>query len=159
MRISDTKKRVGSVGVTAILLVGIGASFAYWTSGGVSTGEAQTGTTEDVVAVQTSTVEAMGPDVTPAALSGTFTNRGETTVRVAQLDATVSDVAKAADAAAGTCDPTDYALVGFPLTMNLDVAEGAAQGSWSGGAIQFKNKTVNQDACKNATVTITYTVS
>ena len=33
------------------------------------------------------------------------------------------------------------------------------KGYWAGLTLQFNNKTTNQDACKNSTVTITYTAA
>ena len=42
----------------------------------------------------------------------------------------------------------------------LEIPAGNAKGYWAGLTLQFNNKaTVNQDACKNSTVTITYTAA
>lgn len=159
MRSSDTKKRVGSVGVTAILLVGVGVSYAFWTQGGAGVGSADTATTEAITVVQTSTVQGLGPGVAPAQLAGTFTNPGDTEVRVTTLDATLGKVTKGGAPVVG-CDATDYQLAGFPVTVTQDLATGTGVGSWTGGTIEFENKTdKNQDACKGASVEITYTVS
>jgi len=44
------------------------------------------------------------------------------------------------------------------MPVGAQVPAGSAQGAWTGATIAFNNKTsVNQDACKNATVNFSYT--
>ena len=46
------------------------------------------------------------------------------------------------------------------MTVNAEVPAGDGEGSWTGATIKFNNKAgVNQNACKGATVNLTYTVS
>jgi hypothetical protein len=55
------------------------------------------------------------------------------------------------------CTASDY-TIGGSAPVGAQVPAGTDVASWSGLTIAFNNKaTTNQDACKGATVTITYT--
>jgi hypothetical protein len=152
-----TKKVV--VMTTGLVLVG-GAAFAYWTAGGSGSGSAATGTNAAITAVQTSTVSAMAPGDAAQALSGNFNNGNSGPVYVATVTASIASVTKGVSAPAGTCDASDYTLANAVATVNAEVAAGNSQGAWSGASIKFNNKAlVNQDACKNAVVTLAYAIS
>ncbi len=156
---SRTPRRRRSVAaVTALLLFGGGAAYAYWTVGGSGTGTATTGTTADITVVQTSTVSEMAPGDSPQTLSGTFDNPNGGDVYVGTVTASIDSVTKAAGAVAGTCDATDYTLANAVMTVNDEVPAGNGVGAWTGATIQFNDKATNQDACKGAQVNLAYTV-
>lgn len=137
------------IGVVVFLL-GVGVAFAYWTNSGTGTGDADTGTNVAIVVNQTSTVTGMAPGVAAQALSGNFDNDNAGPVYVAGVTASVSSTDKTG------CTAADYTIAGT-ATVATQVAAGDGVGSWSGLTIQFNNKPgVNQDACKNAVVTIAY---
>lgn len=145
--------------VTAgLLLVGGGVAFAYWTVGGSGTGTAATGTTSNILPVQTSVVSDMRPGDTAQALSGNFTNGDDGPVYVGTVTASISSVTIAAGAAAGTCDASDYTLAGTVMPVNAEVPVGFRQGAWTGATVQFNDKASNQDACKGAIVNFAYTI-
>lgn len=155
-----TKKSVAVITGTAVVLAGAGVAFAYWTAGGSGTGTAATGTNVALVAVQTSTVEDMAPGVPAQSLNGNFNNSNDGPVYVSTVTASIDSVVKAAGAPAGTCDATDYTLTGAAMTVNAQVPAGNSQGTWTGATIAFNNKaSVNQDACKLATVNLAYAIS
>lgn len=157
-RITLNKKKVAAA--SALMLGSSGIAAAYWTAGGSGTGTGTTGTTVAITVVQTSTVSNMGPGVAPQTLSGNFNNSNSGPVYVGTVTASIGSVIKAAGAPAGTCDATDYALANAAMTVNAEVPAGTAQGSWSGATIKFNNKSgVNQDACKGATVNLSYATS
>jgi hypothetical protein len=136
-----------------VALASAGVAFAYWTNSGTGTGTATTGTSSAITVNQTSTVINMGPGVAPQALSGNFNNTNSGPVYVAAVTARVTGTNKTG------CDDTDYTIAGT-ATVNAEVPAGTGVGSWSGLTIAFNNKTgVNQDACKNAVVTIAYASS
>jgi len=136
-----------------VLLVGAGAAFAYWTNAGSGAGNAETGTNVAIVVNQTSTVAGMAPGVAAQPLSGNFDNANSGPVYVAAVTATVTGTDKTG------CGATDY-TIGGTATVATQVPAGTGVGSWSGLTIQFNNKTgVNQDACKNAIVSIAYASS
>lgn len=146
-----TKKKVVAVAATAVLAVSAGAAYAYWTNSGSGTGDASTGNNTAITVNQTSVVSALAPGLAAQPLSGNFTNPNSSPVYVASVTATVASTDKVG------CDASDYTVV-QPTAVNAQVASGTGVGSWSGGSIQFNNKAnANQDACKGATVTISYT--
>ena len=155
-----TKKSMAIVLSAAIVLAGGGAAYAYWTAGGSGIGSAATaaGSTA-VTAVQTSTVTGMKPGDTAQTLAGNFTNTNGGPVYVTSVTAALGTVTKAGGAPAGTCDATDYTLASSTMTVGAEVPNGTAQGAWTGATVKFNNKVTNQDACKGATVAITYTVA
>jgi hypothetical protein len=151
MRKVSRKKKV-AVATMAMLGIG-GAAFAYWTTTGSGTGDASTGTTVAVTVHQTSTVTGLRPGGTAQALSGNFDNPNSGPVYVASVTATVTGTDKVG------CDATDYTVAGT-APVNAQVAAGNGVGSWSGLTIAFNNKpATNQDACKSATVSISYTTN
>lgn len=161
----DTTKRrrrkvIAIVAVTAALVAAGGGAFAYWsaTGAGTSTGTTGAGTTA-VTVNQTTAVTDLRPGGAAQTLSGTFTNTNTGPVYVTTVTAAISGVAKATGAPTGTCDATDYTLANAAMTVAADVPAGAAKGAWTGATIVFNNKATNQDACKGATVNLSYTAN
>jgi hypothetical protein len=145
--------------VAFFTMVGVGVAYAWWTGTGTGAGTAETGTAAVVTVNQTSTVSNLRPGGPAQTLSGTFTNASGGNVYVATVTAAIDSVTKAGGAPAGTCDATDYTLASAVATVDADLAEGNAVGSWTGPTIRFNNKATNQDACKGATVNLSYTVN
>ena len=156
--IRGTKRAKIAVGTATVVLVGGGVAFAYWTAGGSGTGTASTDDVAGLTAVQTSTITGMRPGDSAQLLAGNFDNPNSGPIYVTSVTASISAVTKA-DGVSGTCDSTDYVLANPTMAVNDNVPAGNAQGSWSGATIKFNNKAdINQDACKGATVTISYTI-
>jgi hypothetical protein len=151
-------RRGGVVGVIVAIAVA-GAAIAYWTAGGSGSGTATASTNANLTVNQTSTLSAMYPGDSAQTLSGDFDNPNPGPTYVATVTASIASVTKAGGAPAGTCDATDFTLANAAMTVNAEVPAGNAKGSWSGATIKFNNKASNQDACKNATVTLAYTIS
>ena len=147
-------KKTKIVIVTAALVIGASATaYAYWTNSGAGTGTGTTGTNAAVTALQSSTVTAMYPGGPAQPLSGTFTNPNSGPVTVGAVSATVT-----ATSVTG-CDKTWYAITGTDTTAPHVLPAGAG-GTWSGLSVALTNNlTVNQDLCKTASITITYTVA
>jgi hypothetical protein len=152
-----SKKPLAIVALVVTLMAGGGAAFAYWTNTGTGTGTGTTGTNAPVTVVQTSTISNLRPGGAAQTLSGNFTNPNDSPTYVANVIATIGSVAKATGAATGTCDASDYTITGGTMAVGAQVASGVAQGAWSGATVAFNNKATNQDACKGATVTFSYT--
>lgn len=141
------------VATVAVLLMGAGAAFAYWTIGGDGTGAADTGTNAAIVVNQTSTVTGLAPGLPAQPLSGNFDNPNAGPVFVAAVTVVVTGTDQVG------CDATDYTIAGT-APVEAQVPAGNAVGAWSGLTIQFNNKAgTNQNACMNATVHIAYTSS
>jgi flagellar basal body-associated protein FliL len=171
------KMRTRSVAILAgigVAVVGGGIAFAYFTNVGAGTGSAGTGSNNPVVVVQTSTLTPMGPGIAAQPLSGNFNNPNTGPVFIASVTATVASVTTAQPSPAPSpavpdCNVNDFLITGTTQGANawtatsttglgVQIPVGTAQGAWSGLTLQFNNKaSQNQDACKNSTVTLTYT--
>jgi hypothetical protein len=158
-----TKRILTGAVITAVLLGGGGIAYAYWTAGGTGSGTGATGTVAGSITVnQTSSISNLRPGGTAQALSGNFDNSDTSPVYVSSVAVTISSVTGGAVAPGDIngCDAGDYTIAGSPMTVNAQVPAGAAQGSWSGATIVFKNEAAeNQDACQGATVHLSYTAS
>lgn len=155
----NKKQLVAIIAVSALMLGGAGVAFAYWTTTGAGSGEATTGTDIPITAVQTSSITDLRPGGTAQTLSGNFTNTNTGPVYVTNVVVTIESVTKDAGAAAGTCDATDYVIVGGTMAVGAEVPVGTAQGAWTGATLAFVDKATNQDQCKLATVNLTYAVN
>ena len=142
-----TRKTAIVLGTVLLVSVG-GAAYAYWTSTGSGTGTAQSGNTLAVVVNQTTTVTGLAPGLPAQSLAGNFTNPNAGPVYVTTVTATVTGTDKTG------CGPTDYLIAGA-AGVGAQVPSGTG-GAWTGLTIQFNNKGTNQDACKDALVTIAY---
>ncbi len=136
------------VAVGAIVAV---AGYAYFTQGGSGAGTASVGTTSDIVVNQTSTVSGLYPGGPAQPLSGNFDNANASPVHVSTLTATVTGTS-----AGAACAANNFLVAGSPAVVNATVPSGNGVGSWSGITVRMLETGVNQDACKNATVDISY---
>jgi Tfp pilus assembly major pilin PilA len=146
------RKLMVVVAVIAVLAIG-GAAYAFWTNTGSGTGTATTGSNNPITVNQTSTITGLAPGAPAQTLSGTFDNGNNSNVHITAVTATVTGTNTPG------CDASDY-TIGGSAPVNADIPPGTGVGTWSGLTIQFNNKpTVNQDACKNAVVSIQYSAS
>jgi hypothetical protein len=156
------KKSVAAFVGATIAIAGAGAAYAYWTAGGSGTGTASTGTSQGLVAHQTSVVSDMGPGDSPQELSGNFDNPNAGPSHVSTVTASIGSITQAEDAV-GPCTADDYQLVNAVMDVNAEIPAGDAQGAWGVAedvaTIQFSNSEANQDGCKGATVHLEYAIS
>ena len=154
------RKQLGAVLAIVALAAVSTAAYAYWTAGGSGTGSAAAGSTVGLVPNQTTTLNPMYPGDSPQVISGNFDNSNSGPVQVATVTASITSVTKALGAPAGTCDATDFTLANPVMTVNALVPSGTGVGAFTGATIQFNNKpAVNQDACQDASVTLSYAVA
>jgi hypothetical protein len=149
------KAFVASATVCAVL-VAVGA-YAYWTNGGSGSGSAATGTNAAITVTQTTVPAGLYPGGAASSLAGKFNNTNDGPVHVNEVSATIGAITGPNITVGTPCTADDYALDGFPVTVNADIAAGTAVGAWTGGTIAMVETGVNQDGCKGATVTISYT--
>jgi hypothetical protein len=144
-----SRKFVVVAAVVGFVAVGGGVAFAYWTVGGTGVGSGVAGTNSAITVVQTSTVTAIN-------------NSNASSVHVTTVAVSVASVTTA-PLPEGTpvvgCTGADYTITGSPMTLNVDVPTGNAQGAWSGATIAFNSTAANQDACKGVTVNLAYVAS
>lgn len=141
-----------------MVIAGAGSAYAYWTAGGSGTGTAGTGTSTDVTINQTSVITDLGPDGAPQTLSGDFDNPSDGSIFVTAVTATGYSIDAAHVTAGCTVAQGNYTL-GGTANVSANVPTGANQGAWTGLTVVMNNLSVNQDACKGATLTITYASS
>lgn len=153
---TSRKTRTVLIALT-LVLVGAGVAFAFWTSGGSGSGSGTTAAgTDPLVVNQTSVVTSMGPGVAAQGLSGDFDNPNTVATFVTSVTASISAVS----GGDGACSAADYTLSGAVMDVSAQIPAGAGVGSWSGATIAFNNDpAVNQDGCKNATVSLAYVAS
>jgi len=157
---ASRKRKVGTVVAIVALAAVSTAAYAYWTAGGSGTGSAAAGSTVGLVPNQTTTLSPMYPGDSPQVISGNFDNSNSGPVRVETVTASIASVTKAVGAPAGTCDATDFTLASPVMTVGGMVPSGTGVSAFTGATIQFNNKpAVNQDACQDATVTLSYAVA
>ncbi|MEO7352236.1 MAG: hypothetical protein ABIW17_10085 [Marmoricola sp.] len=152
-----TRKSLSMFVAVLVVLTGAGAAFAYWTNSGSGTGTAGTGTNVAVTVNQTTVVTGLYPGGSAVTLSGNFNNPNAGPTYVTAVTAT-GYVVDATHVTAGCATTGNYTLGGTaPVAAN--VPAGSNQGAWTGLTITMNNLGTNQDACKGATVTITYASS
>jgi hypothetical protein len=135
----------------AIAVASVGVAYAYWTTSGSGTGTAATGTSSAITANQVGTISGLAPGSGSQPLAGNFDNTNAGAVYVHSVTAAVSGTSNPG------CSAADF-TVAQPALVDANVASGSAQGSWSGGSIAFNDDPArNQDACKSATVFLSYT--
>ena len=140
------------------LLVLAGVALGYWTQGGSGASSASAGTTAPIVVNQTTSVTGLYPGGSAVALAGTFTNSNPGSVNISSLSAAVHPFAShVVDATKPDCTQADFAI-GGSSGANV-VPAGTNVGSWSGLTVRLVENGLNQDNCKNVTITIDYTAT
>jgi hypothetical protein len=130
--------------IAALALLGALDAYAYWTTGGSGSGKATVGTTTDNLTIASPLVAGVTPgSSTPVTV--TLTNPNSYSVHVD----TVSTVITTSDPG---CLPADFT---FPAkVMNTTIAPiGAAFFTQD---LVFADTATNQDLCKGAAITLTY---
>ena len=145
----------------ALTLAVAGIAYAFWTGGGSGTGSGTAASgVSGLTANQTATLTAMYPGDSAQTITGNFDNPNSGPVYVNSVSVSIASVTKAGGAPTGTCDATDFTLANTTMNVGAEVSSGNGVGSFSGATIKFNNKpTTNQDACKGATVSLSYTIA
>ncbi|XAS66628.1 hypothetical protein V3C33_14175 [Micrococcaceae bacterium Sec5.7] len=148
-QITGRKKRI-IITTAAMLALGGGAAFAYWSATGAATGAAGTGTS---VPFTVTTAGATGDPLTPGGPTQTvgFTvkNPGSGSQNLSSVVVTVANSDGTQWTAAAGCSAADY-TVGTPVVTTGQIAAGAdVPGTVT---ITMKNLATNQDGCKGQSV-------
>ncbi|MEO5319297.1 hypothetical protein PV761_12020 [Arthrobacter sp. CC3] len=147
-KVAGRKKRI-IITTAAMVAIGGGAAFAYWSAVGVGTGAATAGNT---VAFKVLSSPATGDALSPGGPIQTvaFTVKNENTGSQ-NLASVTAKVAKAdgTEWASGTCSATDFTVTSPSITTGQLAAGATASGTVT---IQMVNKAANQDDCQGVTV-------
>ena len=143
--------------VVAIVAVG-GLAFAYWTQAGSGSGMSTAGTTSAITVNQAGSPTGLYPGGPAAPLAGTFTNLNPGSVSLVSVTAAVHVfTSHLVDAAKPDCTQADFAVGG--TSGALVIPSGTLVGSWSGLTVRMLDNGLNQDNCKNVSITIDYTAN
>jgi LPXTG-motif cell wall-anchored protein len=107
---------------------------------------------------QTSTMEDLAPGTAPAPITGLVRNNSTESTRIAAVLVEITSVTVDPGAPAGSCSADDYILVDALMPVGTTLS-GSGSTAFGGASIGFNNKTINQDACKYATVHLLYTAN
>jgi hypothetical protein len=156
MNVNFRKPLVATAIVGGILALSGTAAFAYWTATGTGSGTATTAAASlDLTVTQTAFAgSSLVPGGTPQSVSGTIGNTNTFAVPVSSLAATVAvDSAHAASGClASWYSVTNLSAATTPVPANGNVA-------FSGKIQLVDQTTTNQDACKGATITLSYSAN
>jgi hypothetical protein len=154
------RRRRGAAAVALLALVSLllitGSSGASSARAATTCASGQPAVT--VTVAQVSPLVGLAPGVAPSTITGTVTSLSSQPVYVTAVTVVISAVTKASSAAGGPCDSSDYLLTGNRIEVNQLLAPHGRL-DFSGAHIAFNDKSIAQDACKGATVTLTYTTS
>jgi hypothetical protein len=160
------KRKFLPVAIALVAVIAVsGVAYAYWTAGGTGGGSANAAAgVSDVTVHQTTVLTYMYPGDSEQTISGNFANPNAAAVFVHSVTASIASVsgtcAKDNFLIGGTANGTQTVLVDATVNHTDSVPVQLYTGSWTGIHIQFNNKpSANQDECKSATVTLTFTAS
>lgn len=150
----NTSKKTFAIltSATAAVLVGGGVAVAYWTTTGTGTGTATAGTTTAFAVTQTNSPTGLYPGGPAASLSLSVNNPGTTAARFTVISGTPTSTDKPG------CAAGDFA-VSIGAIAPTTLAPGGTQAFPAVGTVALTETGSNQDACKDAVVTITYSLS
>jgi hypothetical protein len=156
------KKKIAAGAAIVALGIGAGsAAFAFWSSTGSGTGAASTTVGSSDLSYSQNTLDAMYPGDASQVLTVTVTNdqpsggQNEHVGGVAAYITTDKALCTGADfLLGGVTAPSTLATAASLTFTATDLAPGDTADATS--TVQFKNTTSNQDACKNAAVTLHY---
>ena len=155
MEFIKTKRGALLIASTATaLLVGGGVAFAYWTTTGTGSGEVATGTNANITIAQTNTVDGLYPGGPAKAIN----------IKINNPDANAEKVGTVVVAVSGTnkqgCTASDFEVTNGTINALVSNGDNYYAGTETGASIMMLQDTFNnQDACKNATVNLSFTVS
>ena len=153
-----SRRNVAVLVTAAALAAGSGVAYAYWTTSGTGTGTVSAAAAaQPVTAIQTTTITTIGPGVAAQTLAGTFNNPNTGPVYIASVTAAITGVEQGPYT--GTCNAADFILTTPVMTVGHEIAAGNGVNGWTGAKISFNDTAANQDACKAARVTLTYTIA
>lgn len=138
------KKKI-IIATAAVLAIGAGTAFAYWSTTGSGTGSGTTAASNGTIVLHATFADGITPGgSTP--VSFTADNAGTSSLRVGTVTTVVT--------ASGTCDAAWFSVA--PVAQNQTIAAGASGVALANqGSLVFADSADNQDACKNATITLT----
>ena len=154
-KVAGRKKRI--IGTTvALVAIGGGAAFAYWSA----TGTHDTDTTAGTATNYTVTSTISGPDLTPGGPTQTVTftvkNPGSGVQKVSKVDVSVANTDGSDWISAKGCTTADFAITGYTFTPKELAKDATATGTVT---LQMINRDADQNGCKGESVPLHFAAS
>ena len=154
-KVAGRKKRI--IGTTvALVAIGGGAAFAYWTA----TGTHDTSTAAGTATNFTVTSTIAGPDLSPGGPTQTVTftvkNPGTGVQKVSRVDVTVANSDGSDWTSDNGCKTADFAITDYSFTAKELAKNETATGTVT---LQMINRDADQDGCKGAAVPLHFAAS
>lgn len=145
------KRALVAAVVAGLALIAAIAGYAYWTTTGSGTGSAAAGTTT-AVTLHASFTDGIYPGGTRSvSFTADSTNPGSVRVGTVHLASVTFDAGHSG------CSAADFTMP--DVVENADVPNGSGTALPNNGTLTFADTASNQDACKNATITLNLTSS
>lgn len=148
-------KITAAIGGAALTVATAGVAFAYWTTTGSGSGSASAAASNGTLTLSSATVSGITPGTNyPVAIKAA--NAGSTDLRVGNVSTVISSSDTACQALITSGDSgLSFADVDTSAT---NVAAGATNVTIGTGSLNWANSaSVNQDDCKSAPLTLTFT--
>jgi hypothetical protein len=154
MKFNYRKPAVAAAIVGGVLAVSGTAAFAYWTATGTGSGNAATANDSQPLSISQSTVTGALVPGASLPISGTVSNPNPFNVPFALTAAATVDSTSAGKG----CLASWYtvSLPSAPTSVGAASGQTSATVNFSGSVAMTNVADTNQDACKGATVTVTY---
>lgn len=147
--LARTSRKTRIAATTAVLVLGGGAAFAFWSATGAGDGAASTGTsTPFTITTGTATGAPLTPGGPTQTVPFTVTNPGTGSQNLAAVNVTVAGPGGTDWNAVG-CSALDYTVGTAAFTPGQIAAGASISGTVT---ITMNNLATNQDACKDLTV-------
>lgn len=148
LKITRIKKVLIASGTAFVVLTGGGVAFAYWTTSGSGSGTATVATNSQTLVLHATTTGALSPGSSvPVAFSAD--NASSTSLQVG----TVHLVSVTADTAHADCTVTDFSMADVPENQMIP-AHSTGVALAAQGTLVYADTSVDQSACKGATLTL-----
>jgi hypothetical protein len=152
-------RRRGSTTTVALLILLTGTALSLTAAPPAQALSPSCPPTENSLTItQTSVMDSLAAGIGPVAITGTVENNGADSTDIVAIEVRITGVTLAQGSVPGTCDVSDYFLAHPRMPVGQTLGPGGFA-TFAGASIGFSNKSVNQDACKGATVQLLYTAN
>ena len=154
-KVAGRKKRI--IGTTvALVAIGGGAAFAYWTATGTGSDSTEAGDSANFTITSTVTGEALSPGGPKQLVTFTVTNPGTGVQTLNKVDVRVAEADGTEWTEQPGCSAEDFAIGTSTLQPTSLAANGTATGTVT---LQMINRNADQDGCKGASVPLYFSAS
>ena len=137
-----------------------GTAFAFWSTSGSGSATGASGTTTAVTVTQSGTTPSgLAPGAPAQPVDFTINNPKTSPQYIASVTVAITGVTKISDGTTATgCADSNFALV-QPTAINANLPTGNTAFPGSGATVRMLETGVNQDACKNVNVALSFTAA